>query len=102
MRPWLLMFGGMIVWAIHFGGIYAIASVFDVISVADAFGSRLAIGALTLACLAADGALFVVTANRPNKHEGDVVLSWMVTVGALMAAISFVAVAWQGLPTLFG
>lgn len=101
MRPWLLMFGGMIVWAIHFAGIYAIASVFDVIATADAPGSRLATGALTLVCLAADAALFAATTFRRDRDDDDV-LGWMLTVGALMAVISFISVAWQGLPAIFG
>lgn len=100
MRPWLFMFGGMGVWAIHFAGIYAIASVFDVIATANAPSSRLATGALTLVCLAANAALFVATSFRRGKDTGDSVLRWMLTVGALMAAISFVSVAWQGLPAL--
>lgn len=101
MRPWLLLFGGMIVWAVHFAGIYAIASVFDLVSEADAPGSRLATGALTLGCLAADAALFAATTIWLGRDAGDDVLGWMLTVGALMAAISFVSVAWQGLPALF-
>lgn len=96
------MMGGMLVWAVHFAGIYAIASVFDVIATADALGSRVATGALTLVCLAADAALFLVTALRRKGDVGDPVIRWMMAVGTLIAAVSFVSVAWQGLPALFG
>lgn len=100
MRPWLIMFGGMVVWAIHFGGIYAIASVFDVVSSAESPGSRWATGGLTLACLAANAVLVLVALGRRRKVAADPVIAWVYSTGGLLAALSFVSVAWQGLPAL--
>lgn len=100
MRPWLLMLGGMVVWAIHFAGIYGIASAFDVISSADALESRWATGFLTLACLAANAVLVFVMLGRRRKVAADPVVAWAYSVGGLLAALSFVSVAWQGLPGL--
>ncbi len=102
MRLWLLLFGGMLVWAVHFVGIYAIASVFDVIASSDASGSRIATGILTLACLTADATIIFVTLFQRGRASNDPVVTWMMSVGALLAAISFLSVAWQGLPALLG
>jgi hypothetical protein len=102
MRAWLLMLGGLLIWAVHFGGVYGIASVFDVISSADAPLSRLSAGALTLASLAANAALFVYVAGARKRRKGDAVADWVLSIGALNAAISFVAVLWQGLPAIVG
>jgi len=97
MWNWFLMLGGMLVWALHFGGIYATASMFDVISEADAHGALWTVAALTAACLVANAALFAV--NLRGLKE-DAVIAWMRSVGGILAALSFVSVAWQGLPAL--
>lgn len=102
MRSWLLMLGGLLVWAVHFGGSYGIASVFDVISEADAPLARLLAGALTIASLTANAALFVYIARARKRRKDDEVGDWILSVGALNAAVSLLAVLWQGLPAIVG
>ena len=36
MQRWLYMLGGLLVWAVHFAGVYAIASIGELVSAADA------------------------------------------------------------------
>lgn len=102
MRAWLLMLGGMVVWVVHFGGVYAIASVFDVVSNADAPASLWLSGALTVVCLLANAALLLLIVRLRRRRGDDFVADWVLSLGALNAALSFVAVLWQGLPTIVG
>lgn len=102
MMRWFLLLGGMLVWAIHFGGAYAIASVFDLLSDDDAPAALWATGGLTLLCLMANAVLLAVIASRFRRvPPDDVAGSWMLSGGALLAGLSFISVAWQGLPALF-
>lgn len=95
------MLGGLAVWALHFGGVYLIASIFDVVDRADAFGSRLTVLGFTAACLAANAAILALIVRHPRDPE-DEVEGWMLAVGGLGAGFSLVAVVWQGLPAVIG
>lgn len=101
MRPWLYMLGGLIVWAVHFLGVYLIASIADVAARADVPPALWAVGGFTLACLAAD-ALILAAAWRRGRTQADPVNRFADLIAGLGAGISFVAVAWQGLPALIG
>ena len=101
MRRWFLMLGGLIVWAVHFMGAYGIASVADVVGRADAPASRLAVGGLSVLCLAANAGL-LVWAVRVHAPDQDEAATWTASLGGLAAVFSIIAVAWQGLPTLIG
>lgn len=93
MRAWLFLVGGMIVWAAQFFTLYAIASVLGSSGVA-----RVLTGVATLAALAADAVL--LRGALAARHDDDPVRRWHASFAALLAAISLVAVAWQGLPAL--
>lgn len=95
MRTWLLLLGGLIVWAVHFFLLYGIASVFPGRDIAY----WLSIVA-TVPALAADGAILWVTALLRMRGRTDEFGAWAVDLGAGGAAISFVAVAWQVMPAL--
>lgn len=105
MKRWLFLTGGLIVWLIHFSGIYAIASVFDVIASADAPGSRWTTAALTVICLAAAGLLLVWSIRGPAflgaDRDQELATFWRWIAG-LGAAFALVAIVWQGLPALIG
>ena len=94
MRAWAFMLGGMIVWAVHFFALYIVASVFLTTPLA-----RVLTLLVTLACLAADGALLWL-ALKARRETADSPARWAITLAALLAALSIVAVFWQGLPAL--
>ena len=89
----MFMLGGLIVWAAHFFTLYAVASIFP--------GERkpvlLALFA-TLAALAADGLLLRLAVKR-QRQARDRFDHWTFRLAAGSAAISLLAVAWQGLPS---
>lgn len=95
MRTWAFMLGGMIVWTIHFFALYIVASIFLTSPL-----SRLLTGLITLACFAADGVLLAWAARRLRGGGADGFGRWQLRLAALMAAVSLVAVFWQGLPAL--
>lgn len=102
MRAWALLLGGMAVWAAHFGGVYAIASVFDVISEADTPASRWTSAGWTVVCLLANAMLLLLIVRSGRRRPGDEVDGWVRSVGALGAVFSFLSVLWQGLPAVIG
>jgi hypothetical protein len=95
------MLGGMAVWALHFAGVYAIASIADVMDEADARLARGIIGAFSLICFAA-AAGFGLAALRSRRSGDDPMRRLVSTVGAVGGGIAAVAVAWQTLPALVG
>lgn len=99
----MFLFGGLVAWAAHFVGVYAIASIADVMGDAASPGSRAAIGGLTLLCALADVVLIVVawrgwSAAMP-PGDAEMARFWR-SVGGAAAVISLTGVLWQGLPAL--
>lgn len=90
MRSWLIVLGGLIVWTVHFFGIYAIAEI--------APSAGLVIG-LTLLCIAAD--LWLLRGSRALPAD-DPFARWRRSVASGGSVLSLVAVGWQGLPALMG
>lgn len=103
MWPWLYLFGGPLIWAAHFAGAYAIASLADVTSRSDAPWALAAVSGLTLVCAGLDVVLFLWTVRRPAPVPSDAAFAgfWRSTAG-LGAIVSLIAVLWQGLPVLLG
>ena len=95
MRPWFLLFGGPLVWAADFFLLYGIVSIF----LTNPLSRAMAL-AVTLAALVADAWLFwrswAAQAATDDDHD-----RWLARMGVLGAAISAVAVLWQGLPAIF-
>lgn len=101
MRSTALMLAGMIVWALHFGGVYLIASL---LALSPGAGPRAALwagGAWTLACVLADMAVLRVLLARPAGKGRDPVSDWLNSAGILLTGVSLLAVLWQGLPLLW-
>lgn len=88
------MMGGLLVWTVHFFAIYIVASVFPGTDLA-----RILTSLLTLAGLGADGYLLWWAAGA-MKASGEEVQHWKALIAAMSAAISFVAVLWQGFPVV--
>lgn len=98
MKTWAWMLGGLIVWGVHFIGVYLISSVADVVAKADDPVWRIGGLAFSLACAATTGALLCVAARRISGHDAR----FPDQVAALGAAVSLIAIAWQSLPMLLG
>ena len=101
MRRWVWMLGGLIVWTVHFMGIYAIASLADVVSRADDPVWRMGGLAFSAACLLAALATAGWAARRlrrktdPSTRFGD-------QLALLGGGVATVAIVWQALPTVVG
>lgn len=94
MRSWVFLLGGVLVWAADFFLLYMIASIFLTTPLA-----RLLAMLVTLAALAADAFLLWLawTRHRSAKADYD---RWFASLALLTAAISAVAVLWQGFPAV--
>lgn len=99
---WPFLLGGMLVWAAHFGGAYAISSTWDLVDHAGAASARLAVGLLTGAAVLANLALLAAAARREPRLAAhrDGLSRFLNGAGALGAFVSLAAVIWQGLPIL--
>jgi len=101
MRRWAWMLGGLIVWTVHFMGVYAIASLADVVSRADDPAWRMAGLAFSAVCLLAAVAITAWAARRlrrrtdPSTGFGD-------QLSLLGGGVATVAIVWQTLPTVIG
>lgn len=95
MRPWFLLLGGPLVWAIHFAAIYAISSVSYVAAGATTGAARAAIAFASAVCLISATALLVVVVRRPPAGAFDAFWRTIAATGALLA---IVAIIWQTLP----
>ncbi len=94
------MLGGLIVWTIHFLGVYVIASVGDVAADADHPLSRAAVGVFTVVCLMAAGGLTVMAARRWRRGGDE--MGFTDIIAATGGAISAISILWQGLPAVVG
>lgn len=101
MGRWLWMLGGLIVWTIHFMGVYAIASLADVVSRADDLTWRMIALAFSGACLLFALGLTVATI-RPVRRAPDPSVGFESQLAVLGGALASVAIVWQALPTVVG
>lgn len=88
MRTWAILVGGLIVWAVHFFSLYAVAEIAP---------EPWLVTVLTVACLAADLWLLIHVRRLPKT---DAFTSWRRSVAVGGAGLSLLAVAWQALPAL--
>lgn len=101
MRRWAWMLGGLIVWTVHFMGVYGIASLADVVSRADDPLWRKIGLAFSAGCLLAAVAITAWAARRlrrrtdPSTRFGD-------QLALLGGGVAVVAILWQALPTVIG
>jgi hypothetical protein len=95
MPLWLLALGGLLVWTAHFFGLYLIASIWLTTPTASVIAL-----VFTVACLAADAWLLWRSAPARRGEGIDVFDRWLLVLAFLGAALSALAVLWQGLPAL--
>lgn len=95
------MLGGLIVWAVHFVGVYALASIGDVVTYAEDAPWRLAVAVFSGLCLAAALFLLWVAARklRRQDHAGS---RFVPELSALGSGVGLIAIAWQALPAIVG
>lgn len=87
---WALFLGGLLIWALHFFALYAVASIFLTSDIA-----RLLTVAVTLLCLVLNALLL----RRIVAVPVDVELTrWMRSLALLGVALSVIAILWQALP----
>lgn len=88
MRTWLFLLGGLIVWTAHLFGIYAAGEIWG-----HAPAARIAVAALTAACLAANAGLALAVLRWPAR---DSFAAWVRSVALMAAGLSATAIVWQG------
>jgi hypothetical protein len=98
MGRWAYLLGGLIVWAVHFVGVYAIASLADLVERAEAAPWRMGMLAFSGLCLLAEIGLFAWALRRLRQGEE----AFQDRLALLGAGLGGVAIAWQTLPTLVG
>jgi hypothetical protein len=94
-RTWTFLLAGLLVWTVHFFGIYTIASIW-----LTSTTSRALTLVLTLLCLGANGWLLRRALPALRASRSDEVDHWVALVATLGIALSLLAVLWQGLPAI--
>ncbi|HYD28060.1 hypothetical protein [Brevundimonas sp.] len=101
MLRWVWMLGGLIVWALHFMGVYGIASLADVVSRADDPPWRMAGLAFSAACVLA-ALVLAGSAARSLRRRRDPSARFGDQLAVLGAGVATLAIVWQALPTVIG
>jgi len=97
------MLGGLIVWAAHFVGVYALASAGEVAGRAHDPAWRWAILAFTGLCAAAVAALLWRAVRELRRPPDPAAGGRLVAeLSALGSGIALLAIAWQTLPAVVG
>ncbi len=100
MQRWFYMLGGLLVWAVHFVGVYAIASIGDVVARADDPSWRMiGLGFSGMCALVVVGLL--IQALR-RKDDGTDTIDFGNLIARVGAGLALVSIVWQTLPTVIG
>lgn len=102
MRFWLTALGGLTIWAVHFLGLYVLASVADV-AWRDAAGGRAAGLVFSLACLACLAAVALAglsAARGLRRPPSDETRLFGLRMGVAGAVVAGVGVMFQTAPLL--
>ncbi|KQY89813.1 hypothetical protein [Brevundimonas sp. Root1423] len=95
------MTGGLIVWAVHFLGVYTLSSLADVVVSADAPAWRAAALVFSGVCVLASAVLLALAAKRLRRVDSERP-KFADQLAALGAGLALVAIVWQALPTVIG
>lgn len=96
MRTWLLLLSGLLVWSGHFLAIYIAGSLFPGTALAKWLTGILTIVALALLT----GIVAPVFRRTGHGAETEGLAGWLDRLTLLGAAVSAVAILYQGLPAL--
>lgn len=94
MRPWALLLGGLVIWAVQFFLLYGLASIAP-----GTQAARTGTLIVTTACAAANVFLLVFAVRSAARHPEEFE-RWLLKLSIAGTALSLVAVLWQGLPAL--
>lgn len=94
------MTSGLIVWGVHFIGVYLISSVADVVATADDLGWRM--GALAFSGTCAFAAALLLGLALRRMTGGRTAARFPDQLAALGAGVAVIAIVWQALPTVIG
>jgi hypothetical protein len=99
MPRWSYVLGGLLVWTVHFSGLYAVASLEAETPASDEALWLSVAGALSLACATSCAALAAMAWRRLKRRGtgGMVMLDQLALLGA---GLAFVAIAWQSVAIL--
>lgn len=92
MRGWLFLLSGLILWAVHFFALYAVASIFPLTQLA-----RVLALLVTLLCLEMNALIFLRTIHSHLATPTD---GWMNAVSRCGIGLATIAIVWQALPAL--
>ena len=95
-RKWMLLLGGLVVWAVHFFLLYAFASIFP-----GSQTARWLAAAATVLGVAANGLIFRAAVTSRKQAVADDLDDWVRQVARLGCLLSVTAILWQGLVALF-
>lgn len=95
MRTWVVLLSGLLVWTVHFFGVYGAASVFPGTALA-----RWLTGLITLLALGTLGLVsFPIVRRRGLGDNGDL-SGWIDGLALAGVTLSAIAIVYQGLPAL--
>ena len=98
MRGWVYMLGGLLVWSVHFAGIYAAVSLAAQTPAADTAGWQAASLVFSVACFIVASALLFVAARRARSASRGGLPDHLAALGALVGGVG---IAWQAAAPLF-
>lgn len=99
MRPWAYALSGLLIWGLHFAGVYAIASLDALTSKDDEGAWRAANLGFSAVCILGC-LLMLVVAVRRNRRVSEDTLSLLDSWAIWSPAGGLIAVLWQSLATL--
>jgi hypothetical protein len=98
MKRWFWLTAGLLIWAIHFMGVYLISSAADVWSSTDAPASRLTGLAFSAGCLVAVAGAAAGIWRRRGRSVAE---AWERRVGMAGTVVAGIGVVWQTAPLAF-
>lgn len=100
MRAWLELLGGLLIWAVHFLGLYGLASLADITPPATRgpYGPVTAI--FTAACVL--GAVVLAAWAWRKGRDGEPIIRFRARLATMGAALAAVAMVWQSVPAWWG
>lgn len=99
MRRWLRLTGGLLIWAVHFIGVYLISSAADVWSSSGDASARWIGLAFSMGCLLAIIAMAVWLGRGGREGAGPE--AWERRVGLTGVLVAGIGVIWQTAPLAF-